>query len=192
MVLSLETRIKARQDLERMMDSVDQSLADGRRLDEFEPGLFSETMSLSRRLLQGAVDDLVQRAEQSASERIERAGLPDLIRVRKRPRRLVTVFGELQIGGPGYAVREKQKVEHAPVDQQLGLPEGEFSYLFQNWCGQFFVRNAYGDASASLVDLLRVKVSVDSLESMNLRTRGVFIRNTGSFVRQAIAPTAFI
>ena len=57
MVLSLETRIKARQDLERMMDSVDQSLADGRRLDEFEPGMFSETMSMNRRLLQGAVGD---------------------------------------------------------------------------------------------------------------------------------------
>jgi hypothetical protein len=186
MVLSLETRIKARQDLERMMDSVDQSLADGRRLDEFEPGMFSETMSLSRRLLQGAVDDLVQRAEQSASERIERAGLPDLIRVRKKPRRLVTVFGELRIGGPGYAVREKQRVEHAPVDQQLGLPEGEFSYLFQNWCGQFFVRNAYGDASTSLVDLLGVKVSVDSLESMNLR----MATDVEAFREQQTAPPA--
>ncbi len=186
MVLSQETRIKARQDLERMMDSVDQSLADGRRLDEFEPGMFSETMSMNRRLLQGAVDDLVQQVEQSTPERIERADLPDLIRVRKRPRRLVTVFGELQIGGPGYAVREKQKVEHAPVDQQLGLPEGEFSYLFQNWCGQFFVRNAYGDAAASLVDLLRVKVSVDSLESMNLRMAA----DVEAFREQQIAPPA--
>lgn len=186
MVLSLETRIKARQDLERMMDSVDQSLADGRRLDEIEPGMFSETMSMNRRLLQGAVDDLVQRVEQSAPERIERADLPDLVRVRKRPRRLVTVFGELQIGGPGYAVREKQKVEHAPVDQQLGLPEGEFSYLFQNWSGRFFVRNAYGDASASLVDLLRVKVSVDSLESMNLRMAA----DVEAFREQQPAPPA--
>ena len=186
MVLSLETRIKARQDLERMMDSVDQSLADGHRLDAIEPGMFSETMSMNRRLLQGAVDDLVQRVEQSAPERIERAGLPDLIRVRKRPRRLVTVFGELQIGGPGYAVREKQRIEHAPVDQQLGLPEGEFSYLFQNWSGRFFVRNAYGDASASLVDLLRVKVSVDSLESMNLRMAA----DVEAFREQQPAPPA--
>lgn len=186
MVLSQETRIKARQDLERMMDSVDQSLAEGRRLDEIEPDMFSEAMMLNRRLLQGAVDDLVQRVEQSAPERIERADLPDLIRVKKRPRRLVTVFGELQIGGPGYAVREKQKVEHAPVDQQLGLPEGEFSYLFQNWCGQFFVRNAYGDASTSLVDLLRVKVSVDSLESMNLRMAA----DVEAFREQQSAPPA--
>jgi hypothetical protein len=169
MVLSQETRIKARQDLEQMMDSIDESLADGHRLDEIEPGMFARVMSLNRRLLQGAVDDLVQRVEQSAPERIERGGLPDLVPVEKKPRRLVTVFGELQIGGPGYAVREKQKVEYAPVDQQLGLPEGEFSYLFQNWSGRFFVRNAYGDASTSLVDLLGVRVSVDSLESMNVR-----------------------
>ena len=186
MVLSQETRIKVRQGLERMLDSVDQSLADGHRLDEIEPGMFAEAMSLGRRLLQGAVDDLVRQVERSTPERIERADLPDLIRVRKRPRRLVTVFGELQIGGPGYAVREKQKVEHAPVDQQLGLPEGEFSYLFQNWCGQFFVRNAYGDASTSLVDLLRVKVSVDSLESMNLR----MATDVEAFREQQPAPPA--
>ena len=157
MVLSLETRIKARQDLERMMDSVDQSLADGRRLDEIEPGMFSETMSMNRRLLQGSVDDLVQRVEQSAPERIGRADLPDLVRVRKRPRRLVTVFGELQIGGPGYAVREKQKVEHAPVDQQLGLPEGEFSYLFQNWSG---CKHPAGSSCGTLMETRRRRWSI--------------------------------
>ena len=123
MVLSQETRIKARQDIEQMMDSIDESLADGHRLDEIEPGMFARVMWLNRRLLQVAVYDLVQRVEQSAPERIERGGLPDLVPVEKKPRRLVTVFGELQIGGPGYAVREKQKVEYAPVDQQLGLPE---------------------------------------------------------------------
>jgi hypothetical protein len=106
--------------------------------------------------------------------------------VRKRPPRLVTVFDELRIGGPGYAMREKQKVEHAPVDQQLGLPEGEFSYLFQNWSARFFVRNAYGDASSSLVDLLGVKVSVDSLESMNLRLAA----DVESFREQQPAPPA--
>ena len=98
MVLSQETRIKARQDLERMMDSVDHSLADGGRLDGIEPGMFSEAMSLCRGVLQGAVDDVVKRFEQSAPEHIERAGLPELIPVRKRPRRLVTMFGELRIG----------------------------------------------------------------------------------------------
>jgi hypothetical protein len=72
------------------------------------------------------------------------------------------------------------------VDQQLGLPEGEFSYLFQNWCGQFFVRNAYGDASTSLVDLLRVQVSVDSLESMNLR----MATDVEAFREQQTAPPA--
>ena len=186
MVLSQETRIKARQGFERMLDWFDQSLASEHRLDELEPQMFAEAMSLNRRLLQGAVDDLVQQAEQSAPERIERSGLPDLVPVEKKPRRLVTVFGELRIGGPGYAVREKQKVEHAPVDQQLGLPEGEFSYLFQNWSGRFFVRNAYADASTSLVDLLGIKVSVDSLESLNLRMAA----DVEAFREQQPAPPA--
>jgi hypothetical protein len=98
MVLSLETRIKARQALEQMLDSIDQWLSDGRRLDGIEPGMFSMAMTLCLGLLQCLVNDLVKHFEQSAPERIERAGLPELIPVRKRPRRLVTVFGELRIG----------------------------------------------------------------------------------------------
>ncbi len=169
MVLSLETRIKVHQKVDRMLDWFDQSLACERRLDELEPQVFADGMSLFRSMLQDGIDDLVQQVEQSAPERIERTDGPDLVPVEKKPRRLVTVFGELRIGGPGYAVREKQKVEYAPVDQRLGLPEGEFTYLFQSWSGRFFVRNAYADTATSLVELLNVKVSVDALESMNLR-----------------------
>ncbi|MDA0282351.1 MAG: ISKra4 family transposase [Planctomycetota bacterium] len=186
MVLSLETRIKVHQNVDRMLEWFDQSLACELRLDEMEPQVFAEGMSLLRSMLQDGIDDLVQQVEQSAPERIERTDGPDLVPVEKKPRRLVTVFGELRIGGPGYAVREKQKVEYAPVDQRLGLPEGEFSYLFQNWCGRFFVRNAYGDASTSLVDLLGVKVSVDSLESMNLRMAA----DVEAFREQQTAPPA--
>jgi hypothetical protein len=39
--LSLETRIKARQNLERMLDWFDQSLASECRLDEMEPQMFT-------------------------------------------------------------------------------------------------------------------------------------------------------
>ncbi len=169
MVLSLESRIKVHQNLDQMPDRFDQSLACERRLDEMEPQVFADGMSLLRSMLQDGIDDLVQQVEQSAPERIEQPDGRDLVPVEKRPRRLVNFFGELRIGGPGYAVREKQKVEYAPVDQRLGLPEGEFSYLFQSWSGRFFVPNAYADTATSLVELLNVKVSVDALESMNLR-----------------------
>ena len=94
MVLSLETRIKTRQALEQMMDSIDQRLSHGRRLDGIEPGMFPMAMTLCLSLLQGLVNDLVKHAEQSAPGRIERAVLPKLVPVRKRPRRLVMVFGE--------------------------------------------------------------------------------------------------
>lgn len=184
MVLSLETRIKAHQNVDRMLEWFDQSLACERRLDEMEPQVFAEGMSLFRNMLQDGIDDLVQQVEQSAAERIERTDGPDLVPVEKKPRRLVTVFGELRIGGPGYAVREKQKVEYAPVDQRLGLPEGEFTYLFQSWSGRFFVRNAYADTATSLVELLNVKVSVDALESMNLRIAA----DVESFREQQSAP----
>ena len=94
LVLSLETRIKTRQALEQMIDSIDHWMSHGRRLDGIEPGMFPMAMTLCLCLLQGLINDLVKHAEQSDPERIERAVLPDLVPVRKRPRRLVTVFGE--------------------------------------------------------------------------------------------------
>jgi hypothetical protein len=42
-------------------------------------------MTLCQCLPQGMVNDLVKDIEQSAPERIERAVLPDLVSVRKRP-----------------------------------------------------------------------------------------------------------
>lgn len=78
---------------QRTLDWFDQSLVCERRLDEMEPRVFADGMSLFRSMLQDGIDDLVQQVEQSAPERIERTDGPDLVPVEKNPRRLVTVFG---------------------------------------------------------------------------------------------------
>jgi hypothetical protein len=75
MVLSQETRIKARQDLEQLMDSMDQSLSDRQRLDEIEPGMFSRAMSLNRRLLQGG-GQRCGAAGRAVGSRAHRSGRP--------------------------------------------------------------------------------------------------------------------
>lgn len=59
------------------------------------------------------------------------------------------------------------RMEYAPVSERLGLPEGEFSNLFQNWSQRLCVRNAFHDV---LDKLLHQHVSVRSLEHMNRHT----------------------
>jgi len=48
-------------------------------------------------------------------------------------RRLVTVFGAFAIPRFVYGSRPGQKIELAPTDQRLQLPDGEMSYLLQDW-----------------------------------------------------------
>ena len=63
LVLSLETRIKTRQALEQMIDSIDHWMSHGRRLDWIEPGMFPMAMTLCLSLLQGLINDLVNYVE---------------------------------------------------------------------------------------------------------------------------------
>jgi hypothetical protein len=49
------------------------------------------------------------------------------------PRRYVSIFGAMAIDRTVYGTREKQKIQAAPLDAQLGLPDGDFSYLLQGW-----------------------------------------------------------
>jgi hypothetical protein len=63
LVLSLETRIKTRQALEQMIDSIDHWMSHGRRLDGIEPGMFPMAMTLCLSLLQGLINDLVNYVE---------------------------------------------------------------------------------------------------------------------------------
>ena len=48
-------------------------------------------------------------------------------------RRLLTVFGELGIARRAYGTRPGRKIELAPTDQRLQLPESALSYLLQEW-----------------------------------------------------------
>lgn len=168
MVLSLESRIKARGLLESVLDQLDQAFDDRVRVDCVEEDLFQELRELGLLMLQAGVDGVTREEVANAPAVISRVDAADLKKLDPiQTRRLVTIFGELKIEGPVYAVRAKQKVEHAPVAARLGLPDSEFSYLFQNWAQRLCVRNAFHDSRDMLDELLGIQVSVRSLEHMN-------------------------
>jgi len=83
------------------------------------------------------------------------------------PRRLVTVFGAFAIPRFAYGSRPGQKVELVPTDQHLQLPDGEMSYLLQDWNQVTSVEQPFGTVAKSLQRILGLKQSVDTLEHGN-------------------------
>ena len=169
MVLSSELRIKARQAVDELVDGIGQELDQRSRLDQIEKSLFRGLLELGKSLLQDSVDEVADEEQRAAPESLPGEAGIALQRVKRTPRRLVTVFGELRIKGPVYAVRRKQKIQRAPVGERLALPAGEFSYLFEDWAQRMVVKDAFAEAAASLHELLGIDVSVRSLEGMNRR-----------------------
>src|SRR5271169_2108818 len=82
------------------------------------------------------------------------------------PRRYVSIFGELTIDRTVYGTREKQKIQAAPLDAQLGLPDGDFSYLLQGWLQERCLDTDYAGAVQGLAKILRLHPSVRSVEHM--------------------------
>jgi len=82
-------------------------------------------------------------------------------------RRLLTVFGSFDISRWVYAQRDGQKIELAPTDQRLQLPESELSYLLQDWDQMLGVEHAFGKVRETLGSILKLEPSVDTLERNN-------------------------
>lgn len=84
-------------------------------------------------------------------------------------RRYVSIFGELPIRRWVYGTREGQKIEYLPLDERLGLPTGDFSYVLEDWSQRLCVKEAFAEAAQGLEMLLGLRLSVRSLEAMNRR-----------------------
>ena len=80
------------------------------------------------------------------------------------PRRYVSIFGELTIDRTVYGTREKQKIQAAPLDAELGLPDGDFSYLLQGWLQERCLDTDYAGSIQGLAAILHLNPSVRSVE----------------------------
>lgn len=93
-----------------------------------------------------------------------------LVRFKKLSTRpYMTVFGEFRLQRAVYGRREKQRIEHVPLDSRLKLPESKFSYLLQDWDQSFAVDNSFESTNQTIGRILGINQSVDSLERMNYK-----------------------
>lgn len=165
MILSQEKRFgKALQAFEELLKSFQQAAQTDERVDVLEREVFACLLNIGFELMEmyikrcgkGDAGETLPRDEHTV-QRLEEP----------RIRRYVSIFGEHQFSRYVYARREGQKIERMPVDEQLGLPEGEFSYVLQDWLQRFCIKESFNEACTSLETLLGLRVSVRSAEQMS-------------------------
>jgi hypothetical protein len=132
---------------------------------EVEGHLFREMLALGKQLLGAFLKlagpgDLGETVMLKEGHTVKR--LPE-----QHARRLLTVFGEFSITRWVYGTRPGQKIELTPTDQRLQLPEGDVSYLLQEWDQLLGTEQAFGLVRDTLETILGIRQSVDTLERNN-------------------------
>jgi hypothetical protein len=166
MIISPEqAALKAQHQFDALRDFVQQAARDGQRIDTVERGLMRQVLALGHTLLSSFVagqgdGDLGPEAE-TAEGRIARR-LPE-----RHDRRYVSIFGELTITRAAYGTREGQKIERVPLDERLGLPEGDFSYVLEDWSQRLCLKESFAEAGHSLEMLPGLRLGTRALEGIN-------------------------
>jgi len=155
---------KAQAQFQKMCEFLRQAADEGQRLDQVERGLFPQAMEMCLRMLQAFVEahgDGDEGPELAhAGRTLQRLELP-------HDKRYLSIFGELLISRYVYGTREGQTQECKPLDAALGLPEGDNSYVLEDWLQRLCVKEAYGAAVEDLRAWLGTTVSVRTAERMN-------------------------
>jgi hypothetical protein len=179
-----QAALKAQVQFDALRDFVQQAARDGQRIDSVEREVFRQLLGLGHTLLSAFVaaqgdGDLGPQAETPEGRTVRR--LPE-----RHDRRYVSIFGELTIERVAYGTREGQVIERVPLDERLGLPEGDFSYVLEDWGQRLCLKGSFAEAGQSLEMLLGLRVGVRALEQMSRVVAG----HARSFHDSLAAPPA--
>jgi len=155
---------KAEKLFDQMRLFLDRASEEDMRMDRVERRLFALLLRLGLELLR----IFIARCGDGDRGRVITRNGRKLRRLKdKRKRRYVSIFGELNFKQYVYAPREGQKIEYRAVDEQLGLPPGEHSYVLQDWQQRMSIKESFEEAGVSLEAMLGLRVPVGTAERMN-------------------------
>jgi hypothetical protein len=165
-----QAALKAQHQFDALRDFVEQAARDGQRIDTVEREVFRQLLGLGHSLLSAFV------AQQGDGDLGPQAEAPDGHVARRLPerhdRRYVSIFGELTIARIVYGSREGQRIERVPLDERLGLPEGDFSYVLEDWGQRLCLKGSFAEAGRSLEMMLGLKPGARTLEHMSRAVAG--------------------
>jgi hypothetical protein len=144
---------------------LEDSFHQGRAAHELERGLWQQMLQLGRTLFGQFLDrhgsgDQGPTITLPTGETVQR--LEEL-----HLRRYVSIWGEFVLERTVYGSREGQKIEYVPLDEQLQLPTGTYSYVLQDWDQALAMEEAFGQVQVTIARILELKQPVGSLEHMN-------------------------
>ena len=88
-------------------------------------------------------------------------------------KRAAGIFHKRQLVADGLGIQhgilrgQGEEIERVPLDERLGLPEGDFSYVLEDWSQRLCLKGSFAEAGHSLEMLLGLRVGVRALEQMN-------------------------
>lgn len=134
---------------------IQQAHQNSESLDKIERELVAEVMNLGHACLQ---DFISAAGDGDVGKQIDNDG--KVVRRSKTKHRRVyrSVFGSFTINRYVYARRQKTKALAKPLDQQLGLPADEVSYVLEDWLGNLSVDMPFQTVAQWLHKTLGIEV----------------------------------
>jgi hypothetical protein len=144
---------------------VQQAAVAGTAAHKVEKGIWQRILAMGR---QATGHFFRMQGDGDVGETVE---TPDGKEVRRLPephrRTYHSIFGPFELSRFVYGTREGQRIEFVPLDARLELPEGEYSYVLQDWAGAICVEHAFARTAQTLETILELSLPVDSLERMS-------------------------
>lgn len=144
---------------------VQQAAVDGIAAHKVEKGVWQRVLAMGR---QATGHFLRMQGDGDVGETVEMPDGREVQRLPKPHRRTYhSIFGPFTLSRYVYGTREGQRIDFVPLDARLELPEGEYSYMLQDWAGALCVEHAFARTAQTLWAILGLSLPVDSLERMS-------------------------
>jgi hypothetical protein len=165
MIIEVEERFsKAAKLFSRILNKVQLAAKRGDAVHEVEEMTWGDLIETGREMIVAFIER--QEEELPRPEVIEYQGKQLQRLPERRVRAYVSAFGPTPFERDVYATRETQRQEVVPLDEKLGMPESDTSYLLQKWSGTQFVKGSYQESRITLESILGFAPSVNCLEDM--------------------------
>jgi hypothetical protein len=158
---------KVAQAFSEVLSKLQRAAERGDAVHEVEETTWSGLMETGREMIVAYIKKQEEEVPRPTVIEHEGKTLHRLPRRRRRP--YVSAFGPTPFWRDVYAERETQRQEVVPLDAKLGMPEGNISYLLQNWSGTQCVKESYQESRATLLEILGFAPSVNCLEDLVAR-----------------------